>query len=135
MKSLDTDVLARFFVDDPDDPDAARQRPAAMVAMSEPAFLTVTVLLELEWVLRGFYGLAREDVVCVLRALLGIEHIAIEDRDLVSVAVDAFEAGLDLAGALHPARSAQTSAFVSFERRFAKRAANESLSPPVELLG
>jgi predicted nucleic-acid-binding protein len=134
VKSLDTNVLARFFVDDPDDPEAARQRPAAVAAMSEPAFVTVTVLLELEWVLRGFYGLARDDVVRVLRALLGIEHIAIEDRELVSAAVGAFEAGLDFADALHLARSAQTSAFVTFDRRFARRAANESLSPPVELL-
>ena len=60
MKSLDTNVLARFFVDDPDDEEATRQRPAAIAAMAEPALVTVTVLLELEWVMRGLYGLRRE---------------------------------------------------------------------------
>ena len=54
MKSLDTNVLARFFVDDPDDAEAAKQRPAAIEALAERCFVSVTVLLELEWVLRGF---------------------------------------------------------------------------------
>ena len=57
MRSLDTNILARLLVDDPDDAQAAAQRPAAIAALSTRAFVTVTVLLELEWVLRGFYGL------------------------------------------------------------------------------
>ena len=59
MKALDTNVLARFFIDDPDDPQAALQRPAAIAALSQPALVTVTVILELEWVMRGFYALRR----------------------------------------------------------------------------
>ena len=54
MKSLDTNVFARFFIDDSDAAQALLQRRAAVVAISEPAFVTVTVLLELEWVMRGF---------------------------------------------------------------------------------
>ena len=34
MKAVDTNVLARFFVNDPDDPEAAKQRPAAIQAMT-----------------------------------------------------------------------------------------------------
>ena len=56
MRALDTNVLARFFVDDADDAQATRQRPAAVAALSQRSFVSVTVLLELEWVLRGFYG-------------------------------------------------------------------------------
>jgi len=48
MKSLDTNVLARSFIDDPDDAQALRQRPAAVIALSEPAYVTATVLLEFE---------------------------------------------------------------------------------------
>ena len=91
MRALDTNVLARFFVDDADDAQAARQRPAAVAALSERSFVSVTVLLELEWVLRGFYGLPTRDVLRVLRALASIEHITLEDRDAVLVAVDAFD--------------------------------------------
>ena len=75
MRALDTNVLARFFVDDADDAQAARQRPAAVAALSERSFVSVTVLLELEWVMRGFYGLPTRDVLRVLRALASIEQI------------------------------------------------------------
>ena len=33
MRALDTNVLARFFVDDADDAQAAKQRPAAVAAL------------------------------------------------------------------------------------------------------
>ncbi len=134
MKSLDTNVLARFFVDDADDPQAAKQRPAAIAALSDRAYVSVTVLLELEWVLRGFYALARRDIAKALRALAGIEHVTIEDRDAVLSALSAFEAGLDFADALHVARSTRASAFVTFDRQLARRAKALTLSPAVELL-
>lgn len=134
MRSLDTNVLARFFVDDADDAQAAKQRPAAIAALSERGFVTVTVLLELEWVMRGFYGLPRSGIARALRALGGIEHIAIEDRDAVLAALDAFDAGMDFADALHLARSLRASTFVTFDKQLAQRAKRLAISPPIELL-
>jgi predicted nucleic-acid-binding protein len=134
MKALDTNVLARFFVDDPDDVQAAKQRPAAIAALAERAFVSVTVLLELEWVLRGFYVLSPRDVSRVFRALVSIEHMTLEDRDAVLVALDAFDKGLGFADALHLARSSRASGFATFDQRLAKRAKGLALAPPVELL-
>jgi predicted nucleic-acid-binding protein len=134
MRALDTNVLARFFVDDPDDAQAAKQRPVAIVALAERSFVSVTVLLELEWVMRGFYELPTRDISRVLRALASIEHITLEDRDAVLVAVDAFDKGLDFADALHLARSSRASVFATFDQRLAKRAKGLALTPPVELL-
>ena len=135
MKALDTNVLARFFIDDDDDPQAARQRPLAVQALAERCFVSVTVLLELEWVMRGFYELPRPDISRVFRALAGIEHVTLEDRDAVLMAVDAFDQGLDFADALHVARSRRASGFATFDRRLAKRAQALTLLPPVERLG
>lgn len=134
MRALDTNVLARFFVDDADDAQAAKQRPAAVAALSERSFVSVTVLLELEWVMRGFYQLRSRDISRVLRALASIEHVTLEDRDAVLVAVDAFDKGLDFADALHLARSSRTSGFATFDQRLARRAKGLALAPPVELL-
>ena len=134
MRSLDTNVLARFFVDDSDDTQAARQRPAAIAALSERAFVSVTVLLELEWVMRGFYKLPRRSMVRALRALVGIEHIVIEDRDAVLAALDAFDRGLDFADALHMTRSGRASAFATFDKKLARRAKSLGLEPAVERL-
>lgn len=134
MRSLDTNVLARFFVDDSDDAQADRQRPAAIAALSERAFVSVTVLLELEWVMRGFYEIPRHGAVRALRALAGIEHITIEDRDAVLAAVDAFEGGLDFADALHLIRSARASAFATFDKKLARCAKGLGLKPTIDLL-
>jgi len=127
MKSLDTNVLTRFFIDDPDDAQATRRRPAAVAAFSEPSIVAVTVLLEFEWVMRGFYGLARADIMQVLSALLGIEHITIEDREAVTTALDLFDA-------LHLVCSNRAAAFVTFDRRLAKCPKVLGCSPAVEFL-
>jgi predicted nucleic-acid-binding protein len=134
MRALDANVLARFFVDDADDAQAAQQRPAAVAALAERSFVSVTVLLELEWVLRGFYELPRKDISRVLRALASIEHVTLEDRDAVLAAVDAFDKGFDFADALHLARSSRASGFATFDQRLAKRAKGLALAPPVALL-
>jgi len=134
MRALDTNVLARFFIDDADDAQAAKQRPSAVAALSERAFVAVTVLLELEWVMRGLYGLPPTDISRVLRVLSSIEHITLEDRSAVLMALDAFDQGLDFADALHIARSSRASGFATFDQRLAKRAKDLALSPPVELL-
>ena len=134
MKALDTNVLARFFVDDADDAQAARQRPAAVAALSERSFVSVTVLLEFEWVMRGFYELPTRNISRVLRALASLQHITLEDRDAVLVALDSFDKGLNFADALHLARSLRASGFLTFDRRLARRAKSLALAPPVVLL-
>ena len=134
MRALDTNVLARFFVDDADDAQAAVQRPVAAAALAERSFVSVTVLLELEWVMRGFYELSKRDTSRVFRALASIEHITLEDRNAVLMAVDAFDKGLDFADALHLARSSRSCGFATFDRRLARRAKALALTPLVELL-
>jgi predicted nucleic-acid-binding protein len=135
MKALDANVLARFFVDDPDDVQSSRQRPAAEAAHSEPAFVSVTVLLEFEWVLRGFYSLSRKTIIDIFRAIAGIDHVTVEDRARVLAAVDALESGMDFADALHVLRSVNASHFVTFDRSLVRRARRLKQDLPIELLG
>jgi predicted nucleic-acid-binding protein len=113
VKSLDTNVLARFFSDDPDG---------------------VTLLLAFEWVMRGFYDLPRGEVGRVLSALAGIEHVTLEDRAIVLTAIDRHADGMDFADALHLGRGARSTAFVTFDRRLAQQAGGLADSVSVELL-
>lgn len=134
MKAIDTNVLCRYLVNDVEDAEAVRQRPAATAVMSTRVFVSVTVLLEFVWVLRGFYDFSRSEVEQALRALAGIEHVTLEDRSVVLAAIDAFAAGLDFADAMHLARSARCAAFVTFDRRLPKGAGALTLEPAVEVL-
>lgn len=132
MKAVDTNVLARFFIDDPDDAEAASQRPAAVAAMSGPIFVPVSVLLEFEWVMRGFYELTPGEIQAVFQSLCGLENATIEDREMLLSALAAYRQGLDFADALHLARSGRCRAFVTFDRRLRKRANAAGLTPAVE---
>jgi len=78
--AVDTNVVARFYVDDPSDPEAARQRPIARKVFEPSAaiFVPMTVVLELEWVLRAFYGFAARDFARVIEHLAGLPHVTIE---------------------------------------------------------
>lgn len=133
MKALDTNVLARFFINDPDDVEAALQKPAAIAAFSGSVFVPVSVVLEFEWVMRGFYKLLREDIQNIFQALCGLENVLIEDREVVLSALAAYRQGLDFADALHLARSSHCAAFLSFDQRLRKRAGTAGLSPIVEI--
>jgi predicted nucleic-acid-binding protein len=81
MIALDTNILARFYVDDPADPESARQRPIARRLLTESlqVFVPLTVILELEWVLRAFYGFAAKDFVRVVKHLLGLPNVSVEE--------------------------------------------------------
>jgi predicted nucleic-acid-binding protein len=134
MKAVDTNVLARFFIDDPEDNEAALQKAAAIRAMSQTVFVSISVVLEFEWVMRGFYALPRADITRVFKALCGLQHVTIEDRAIILAVIEAYHQGLDFADALHLARAQHCKAFVSFDKRLQKRAKIAGLQPVVEIL-
>lgn len=132
MIAVDTNILARFYVDDPADPEAARQRLAAKRVMSRQAvYVPLTVMLELEWVTRAFYGFDATAFSCMAHHLLGLPNVTVEDWTRVADALDLHEQGVDFADALHLAASRHCVEFATFDRRFARKAAKLSVSPPV----
>jgi len=132
--AVDTNLLARFYVDDPSDPEAARQRPIArrLVLESTALFVPLTVVLELEWVMRGFYQTGPDAFQNVVTHLLGLPQVTVERWEAVEAAVDMHRHGLDFADALHWSLSRGCSAFATFDdRRFTRRAKRLGLTPPV----
>lgn len=134
MIGLDTNVLARYYVEDKADAEAGRQRRAAqrLIESGHPLMICKTVILEFEWVMRGYYGFAQEEVVSVLRHLLALAHVTVEDRGTVERALSHCEAGIDLADALHHATYSGCTGMASFDdRKFARRAQKMGLVPAV----
>jgi predicted nucleic-acid-binding protein len=89
MIGLDTSVLARYYVEDAGDAEARKQRIAArrLIESGQPLMIGKTVLIELEWVMRGYYGFSQPEVATVLRHLIGLQHVSIEDREIVEQAL------------------------------------------------
>lgn len=134
MIGLDTNVLARYYVQDASDVEAAHQHEAArrLIESGEPLMVSKSVLLELEWVMRGYYGFSGAEFSAAVGHLLSLTHVVIEDADGIEQALSHLSAGLDFADALHLVSYRQCSSMASFDdRRFARRARRLNLSPKV----
>lgn len=135
MIAVDTNVLARFYCDDPADPEARRQRPAArrIITGSPALFVALSVVLELEWVMRGFYELVPQQVCSVLEHLLGMSHVTVERWEIVKDAIDLHRQGIDFADALHWASSRGCDSFLSFDKALVRGSTRLGLGPPISL--
>ena len=137
MIGLDTNVLARYFLGSAETDDAtARQAHAAkrLIEGEQPLQVCKTVLLELEWVMRGLYRTAPMQFAAVLEHLLALPHVRIEDRQSVEAALDAHRRGLDFADALHLFSYRNCERVGSFDDRgFRRRAAKLRLAPALEI--
>jgi predicted nucleic-acid-binding protein len=134
MIGLDTNVLSRYYIDDEADAPAQKQRQVArrLLESGQPLMVSKTVVLQLEWVLRGYYQFKPAEVQQVFQHLLGLAHVTVEDRSAVEQAVSNGAAGLDFADALHHASYRACHSVATFDdRKFARRAKSLALAPAV----
>ena len=119
VASLDTNVLVRLIVKDDD-------RQTLVVAalltqrakQSESLFVAVTVMLELEWVLRSGYKFSKVDVIRALSSLLMTVELVFESEGPLEQALASYEEGdADYADCLHLALASARDAlpFLTFD--------------------
>jgi predicted nucleic-acid-binding protein len=95
VRGLDTNILLRFLT--ADDPGQA-ERVGALFEAAERAgerfFVSVIVLCELSWTLRGQpYRLDRGQIAGVLERILGTGLLEVQDRSLVRRALTDYRRG------------------------------------------
>jgi predicted nucleic-acid-binding protein len=136
MIGLDTNVLARYYVASDDEPTQAQSALARqLIESGKRLYVSKSAVLELEWVLRGYYKSPVTDVLTVLRHLQTMPNVELEDRQGVDMAIDALAEGFDFADALHHASYRLCSQMVTFDdKKFAKRAQTNGWKPPVRVL-
>jgi predicted nucleic-acid-binding protein len=99
--SVDTNILARYYLND--DPDQAQL--AQSLIEHYAIHVTKTVVLELEWVLRGVAKIDRASISRCFSHLLSLPDADMEQRNQIEQAFVHYQAGLDFADALHLAAS------------------------------
>lgn len=57
------------------------RRVADLIDASSACFVPITVVLELEWVLRGAYQLPREAIIHAFCGLIAIRHLHLEQEE------------------------------------------------------
>ncbi len=109
MASLDTNVLVRFLVrDDASQGAAATNLIRSAARKGEPLFVPVTVLLELEWVLRSAFGFDKPAVLQALFGLLGSFELTFEAEGAIEMALAQYErSAADFSDGLHCALAQQ----------------------------
>lgn len=128
MIALDTNILARYLLDD--EPAQARTARRLLADAKAEYWIPVTVVLELAWALRKADA-PRSVVMERLRDLLSLRNVRTQNAELVFQALRWAAEGMDLADALHLVLSGKAERFVTFDEALVKRARKLRVRPPV----
>ena len=93
MIGLDTNVLARYIMQD--DPKQSPKASALIESLNadNPGFITLVSIVELYWVLTSSYGLTGQQVKQALEVLLRTKQIIVDRADQVLRALRIFDDG------------------------------------------
>lgn len=116
MLALDTNIIVRYVV--ADEPRQSAQ--ARRLVDGNDVFVSATVLVEADWVLRSSYRYPRQDAIAALRGFCGLPTVKLDRPELIVQAFNWAAGGMDLADALHLSASGQCSALISFDTDLVK---------------
>ena len=128
MIALDTNILARYLLDD--EPAQARTARRLLADARAEYWIPVTVVLELAWVLRKSDA-PRAVVMSRLRDLLSLHNVRAQNADLVHQALRWSGEGMDLADALHIVLSGKAERLATFDEALIKQARKMGVRPLV----
>lgn len=120
MIAVDTNVLVRFLTRDNE-----TQFKKAVRLFREPRlFVSESVLLETEWVLRYAYEFPQDAIVQAFRNLLGLPQVSVGNIQRMRRIIDWHEQGFDFADAMHLAscEGGGCSELATFDKKFVKQA-------------
>jgi predicted nucleic-acid-binding protein len=129
MIAIDTNVVVRFLTRD-----EPKQSALADGCVGEGVFVSDSVLMETEWVLRRAYGWQRARINHALRTFVAIEQVSVAQTDHIIWGLDRHLDGADLADMMHLIAARGQSCFATFDRKLAGLPASGS-PLPVQLLG
>ena len=122
--SVDTNVLVRLVTqDDAQQAQAVDRLLARHAKNGDVLFVPITVVLELEWVLRAKLGQGKADFIQTMAALLGMLELSFESEGALEQALVDYQEGVaDFGEYIHLALSRKQAAlpFWTFDRKAAK---------------
>lgn len=124
MASLDTNVLVRYLVrDDARQLALAKRLIQAALRAGQTLYVPITVILELEWVLRSNFGFDKEQIANAISSLLASVELSFESEAAAEVALALYQRSrADFADCVHVAlaHAAGESPLWTFDRAASK---------------
>jgi predicted nucleic-acid-binding protein len=128
--AVDTNILVRLITGDDED----QADMAVSLAKRETLFVSLTVIIETEWVLRSRFGYDRAAICNAFDALPQAADVVYQDDLGVVWALKRYAAGGELADYIHMVASAMIGRFATFEKKLVTRAGDEA-PVAIETLG
>ena len=123
MLAIDTNVVVRYLTHD----HPIQSKQAKALIHGHHVYVSMTVVLESDWVLRSAYGYSSAQLCEALRSLAGLDTVTVEDPGCLARALQHAEAGMDFADALHIERTDRCDAFFTFDRQLVTGARRRGL--------
>ncbi len=121
MIALDTNVLVRVVVDDPDAPEQCQQARELLLTQGS-AWITPIVLIETVWVLESAYGFSKAETLTVIERIRENPALELEAVDRLDTAITLYRnSNIDFADALILAAAIQQPLILhTFDRKLAR---------------
>ena len=113
MIAIDTNIIVRLLTKD----DAAQYQQAYKLFDTHDIFITDTVILETEWVLRFAYYYKVDQIAGALIQLISLPNVNINHPERFAQAITWHKQGLDFADAFHLANSQNCKKFFTFDKK------------------
>jgi len=125
VTAIDTNIIVRLLTRD----DEAQYKTALAIFKENSIFISDTVILETEWVLRYAYDFSSSAICNALVKLLGLPNVKTSNAEALALAIEWARGKLDFADALHLALSRNHDEFVTFDKKFARQAKGLNCCP------
>ena len=123
MVAVDTNIIVRLLTKD----NKSQFKQAYRIFEENEIFVSDTVILELEWVLRYSYKYKANDIYLSFQEFFGLANVYVADARKLLLALEWHNLGLDFADAFHLVNSQHCTAIYSFDSAFIKKAKDFSV--------
>jgi len=127
--AVDTNIMIRLAMRD----DEIHYQKVIALLTEHQFFISRTVQLEMEWVLRSRYKQSVEEIANFFSLLLQKTKIFCENEEELIDAICWYRLGADFADAIHLAHT-KSLPFYTFDERFCKKAIQQGIAPCVSFL-
>lgn len=118
MNGVDTNIIVRLLTGD----DPGQSEKARTIIKRPDIFITETVMLETEWVLRHAYGFETSAIHDAFVKLCGLPNVILPNPHRMQTALQWYADGMDFGDSLHLAASQACGTLFSFDRKLIRKA-------------
>lgn len=123
MIAVDTNLIIRLLTKD----DANQHQKTLKLFEHNTVFISYTVLLETEWVLRFSYEFSATEIYGAISSLVGLPNVEIESPSIVASTLALYEKGMEFSDALDLSQSSHCTDFYTFDKRFIAKGKNNDI--------